>query len=409
MKVRRKQEETLFLFHGEVVQRVDADGSCSMVEQEQVPALMKKSGKYRILLASPFVNAYLHETIRLRPGELKEFDRNLLPFSRASSKYRRLLAWQISDRKQILLHLHLTPQGGLLLSFLRKGRLKIAWDSIIAELIESQLSLFQQIPEKFHSRQYYLEQELIAWDAGVNAPRFFYRPFWLPEESFAENQRCMKNLLEEETDRKNQYEWIRLSTLDRTSLFCRKEERLSKRTTFTGLKTERFGKFLHPLSISTVLLCFVMIYAGSQYYQKLIWEKRELALLEEVAAVKKKVRSLDFIVEDERQYYKLEALQQVAEQLKMTPQHFLNRVGSLLASGTGWLTGVHVMEKQVDMDLILRNEDEWQQLLEQFRVTFGNTTLLNREEVEIGKEKFKKYRITIRVPVVQEARRENKG
>ena len=163
---------------------------------DQLGVFLKKNKGTLCLLAAPFNISFVHETIHLKKKELLEADQQILSLSRLPLDKRAVKSIQLSEKKAITIHSHLTEEGAKLLSSIKKLGKGVQWQPAISFIMGNLLGYPQELLREKTCLRCFLEQEAfeIIWSSTI--PHVQLIQNWLPVGKIEDKVPYFKSLLQ---------------------------------------------------------------------------------------------------------------------------------------------------------------------------------------------------------------------
>ncbi|MCP4750348.1 MAG: hypothetical protein GY866_05620 [Proteobacteria bacterium] len=395
----------LILLHGSAIQLIRPNQGFSEISLDQVRQEYNSKPKPLVLLASPFVNSFVHETIPLSTKDLESVDRQTLGFSPSPGDRRLIASIELQEKKALTVHSHLTGKGMDLLTYFKQIKIKIKWQPAVQTLIKSLLYFPQTTVKRKTKLRIYLFNEMLQVRWHTNYAKFQHLSYWHQQLDFPKKKLYVDRMLAETTGQsdmvsavlhKGDGELTDESVSDITEIFFPKGKRQKRKTLSQAIGRER-GDYWKLITVNRILalivVCLILWAIAINYHANGLKEYRA-ALKKSVDTLQVNSDKLNVIAETEREYFKLSSLVETANSLKLRPYVFLEKLDSILPSGV-WIFRFSISSRMIVLELLDDKETELTTLIEMIGTRLGKTNLEKNETIQIGNKILKKYSILI--------------
>jgi len=361
--------------------------------------------KPKILLAAPYVNSFVHETIQLVARELEQVDSRVLPFSITDREHRLISSIKLNDKKAVTIHSHLSTKGQTLLNSIKNRKISASWHPAVSFMIKNILSAGKEDFSRHSILRVYFQDELIQARWQGNQPRFRHITNWHHSQSFSNKNQYVDQLLQDSTGtekvtavningREEDTENDDIIQLD--ELFFSSARSSKVKATHRTLRKESINwlKYITINRVLTVVLAFCFIWAGLLEFK--IAEKKEyqISLKMKVEEMIVNTDRLSEIAKVERKYFQLQSLIDAVEQTKFNPNKLFEVIESSLPATT-WIFQIHATPHEISIDLLDEKNTEMSKLIETLNRQIGKTSLELNEKTVLENHSLNKYTIKI--------------
>lgn len=366
------------------------------------------SPSQKILLSTPYLNSYVHNSIKLKKKELKGINQYLLPFDSLVNSSKIVHSFQVSENQHITIHSHITKSGKQLLEKEKKHTFIpfIPW--IIFNTLHCKHHSLRSFPMvrlyfpddilQFYWKQFeviyiqdYLDQHKSMSDRKnefnfltrkkgnlseevkeIECP-FFSNPIW---NQFVK-EICSKN-------RKKQPIF---------QIYWKNKNQIKNNASFKEFKNKSFKKYK---SIYLLYACFGFLIIGSISIQTLLHFEKKLylqnkskqhLLIKENRDIQEKQTKIKYIELDD-----------IKKKLSFPVQDELKKIEDWISSNTMWLKKYDTSKHEIEMILLTEQENLKNEIMEQLSIIFNSSSIEiketkktelsnNGEEIEINEYK----------------------
>lgn len=404
---KRKSRKGILIFHGSVTSYISFHPDhfeISEKNETEVKSLIRAKQRPLILLATPYINSYVHETILLSTKELGLADSQTLPFSRSPKNNRTITSIELNDKKALTVHSHLTDLGVIQLDLLKKIKSSITWKPAVLYFMQSFLLVSKQTAQLEGIFRLFLSDEMMEVQWHQDYPKLQHTFFLhqnLPMEKNIEhigqiyddkknstiiesfqftNQHIHKNTLP--------YKILaNLQHLKSRKLKSKTQNQLKRRKSLKIIKT------IHRNHVLGFLLLLTLIWTGwtTNRVNQAVEKKRTLQA--SVDKLKIQSKKLNKIAKQELEFHKLYALRQTTRQLQLAPHLILIELDKILPDSL-WLQQITISHGNIIFEILDNEETELTKLIEEFNSKIGKTNLEKSEIIQIKHVDLKKYYIS---------------
>jgi len=399
------KQRKLLLIHGAVIHRLSLNQDLEEIIKEDLYAEMSTKPKPILLLAAPFLNSFVHETIPLSAKELENADARILPFSISDREHRLVTSIKLNDKKAVTIHAHLSLKGKLLLDEFKKQKINVSWQPAVTLAIKNLLARSKTLANQYSILRCYFHDEMLQIQWQNNFIKFSHVPYWDQHSSFDNKRQLVDQLLQETSDTH------KMSTIDldcQTSqnkknslikprqLFYsegRKPRVKSNQRSFRKDPINPFKYITRNRILAVILTCSV-IWAGVWYFQLTSLQQYHQQLKAEVKVLEQNTEKLTEIAKIERKYFKIASLLDAVEMARFLPNNLFDIIETTLPAST-WIYKINATPQIVHIELLDQKSTELSKLIEGFNQRLGKTNLEVNEKIELHKKPLNKYTIRI--------------
>ena len=393
-----KKKREHFLIHGNSVQNINRnfekiDGIASLQHS-------KRGNSSTILLASPYVNAYVHETIRLSKKDLPAVDRQTLPFSRSLPEHIRIDSVAIDQNRAVTVHSHLTDRG---VELLGRSKKKLRWQPAIAFFVKKLAAAEAKIPISAQSHILIFENEVLQIEKRSEDLRFSHFSLW-PQHLPTHRIGIVKALVEADRE-STSFFYVSIADIGTKAdiaessaiheLLSAPETHKVKSVSYIRKKRKWTSLRSVPLQyvLPFTLLCTVLFAVASQSRLTRLKIQRH-SLSNSIETLKAGRSLIEPIIQGKREYDRLSSLMEAISQSRLDPPQLLARIHSILPKTT-WINGIFVDDGRIALDLFDTGQVDVALLLEQLSMFLGKPNLELNEDVVLQNRKVKRYKLIL--------------
>ena len=395
----------LLLLHGTVIHRFSPNQEIEEITREELYAEVSTKPKPVLLLAAPYLNSFVHETIPLSAKELENVDARILPFSISDQEQRQVTSISLNDKKAVTIHAHLSLRGKSLLNEFKNQKINVSWQPAVTLAIKNLLSKSKTLANQFSILRCYFHDEMLQIHWQNRHIQFSHIPYWDRHSSFENKRQLVDQLLQETIDTQ------KMSTID---LDCQSSQNRKNAIIKPGeiffsegrgrrLKSNQrnFRKDpINPLNYLTrnrilaIILAGCTIWAGVWYIQLTTLQQYYQQLKAEVQLLEQNTEKLTEIAKVERKYFGIVSLIDAVEIARFLPNNLFNIIETTLPT-SAWIYKIKATSQIVRIELLDQKNTELSKLIEGFNQRLGKTNLEVNEKIELQKKPLNKYTIKI--------------
>jgi len=393
------------LLHGAVIHRLSPDKDIEEINKKELFAEMSTKPKPIILLAAPFLNSFVHETIPLSSKELETADARILPFSISDREQRLVTSIKLTDKRAVTIHAHLSLKGKLFLDEFKKQKINISWQPAVALVIKNLLATSKISDNQSSILRCYFHEEMLQIDWLNKLIRFCHIPYWDQKSSFEHKKRLVDQLLKDTTDA---HKWSAINLNSRIAhnekhpfvpprlLFFPEGRRLRLKSNQKRFKKVPFNpiKYISRNRVLAVMLSACLIWAGVWYFQLTKLRQYYQQLKAEVQVLERNTEKLSEIAKVERKYFEIVSLLDAVETARFLPKNLFDTIETTLPRST-WIYKINATPEIVQIELLDQKATELSKLIEGFNQRLGKTNLEINEKIELHNKPLNKYTVTV--------------
>ena len=391
--------------HGSVIHRILPNQAIEEISREAFYKEISVKPKPRLLLAAPFLNTFVHETIPLSNRELEKADTRILPFSISDREHRVVTSLKLNDKKAVTIHAHLSLQGKLLLDEFKKQKVNVSWEPAVTVTIKNLLATYKAQTNPFSILRCYFHGEMLQIEWQGKILKFSHIPYWQQQASFHGKKQLVHQMLQETIHSQK----VSTINLDCQSPISEKTNFISPGQLFTlesyksRVKSNQRSFRKDPINplrhltrnrVLAAILAISIIWTGLLYFQI---SKRKIShqqLKTEVRLLEHNTEKLSEIAKVERKYFKFASLLDAIEITRFLPNDLFKVIESTLPSST-WIFKINATPQIIYLELLDQKSIELSKLIEGFNQSLGKTSLEVNEKIELQKKPLNKYTIKI--------------
>ncbi len=400
-----KDDREVLLFQGQSIYHIHKYDGVMPCNNNELVQIVKRNKKILCLLASPLVITYVHETIHLKKNELLDADQQILSLSRIPYKNRKIESIQLSEKKAITLHAHLSKEGEATLSKLNKIKKNILWQAAIPYFVRNLLQYPQLNLRKSPIFRCFLEEEAfeIVWKPSI--PFINLVQNWRPEKNPAKKEYGFRKLLNVSNEQRSSLEIsfhhkkldnISLASLN--SLVFPDGILLKHKTVIkSGSKPGDLLQILKPryLIIFVCSLVSVWLIAVKIEHHQLLDRKNRL--YSEMTIKKNGPDLQQRIVNFERKYFQESVLSELILSERFRLDRIILKIEEFLDGTQYWLSEYHGNNSSITLSFVKsgsHDETKIQHLLRRFQL-LGETKLIGSDRIVKKGFRLIEYQIKI--------------
>ncbi|PCI28978.1 MAG: hypothetical protein COB67_05180 [SAR324 cluster bacterium] len=397
----------LLLFHGNRIHSVQRTADFREVLNEQLGPVLKEKAPTLLLLGAPWVFSYIHETIHLKGRELMEADVQVLPFSIIPPERRWIQSIQVTEKKSITIHSHLTDEGVRLLRKLRKHRRARKWQPALPFFVENILAFPQKELRQEPLLQCFWEEEAlqVTWSSSV--PVFQLLNNYQVNPNFEEKKKSLQVIFNPTEEQPAMLEVSffedkpqinRLGIVMAALCFPVGEQKRFKINRRSGGITWYFlKKLVHPLSLIVAGILGFLLWAAIVNYQYFTLRSQQEKLLHEIVQLQETTQEHQQVALIEQSYFKQVTLVETIQDTN----HDLEKVFTLIEKGLQgralWISYIHIREAEVEIALLSEKgvDPAIPKLLKELTFDQAPARLIEEKEIPYQTKGLKQYVIRV--------------
>ena len=367
----------------------------------------KGTRNFIVLLGSPYINTYVHETIPLSKRDLPAVDQQILPFSRSLPECIRIDSIAINQHKAITIHSHVTDRG---IRFLDQFKKIGGWQPAIAYFIKKLIAEAAQIPTIAKTHVIIFENEVLRISRTENNLQISHFSLW-PDHLPQHRAGIVKALVE--ADQKHTpFSYLNVANIGTETNISEDStmQELLAATSFQKVKSiscvrqknrlryfRKKLRYFQRISLQYVLVSTLVCtigFAVISYNRLSRLKNRQHSLSSLMETLASNTAQIEPIIRKEREYYRLSSLMEAITQSRFNPSQILVRISSVLPKTT-WINSVFINDREITIDLFDTEAVDISQLLERFSAHLGRPNLVLNEDVVIEDRKVKHYKFTL--------------
>jgi len=391
------------LLHGNTVELLTRGSTIRSLSLDEFR--QHRHARCLLLLAAPFVRSFVHETIPLTTKELDRVDQQLLGAQRVSERFRTVVCCRLDADKALTSHCHLTDQGSELLCQLHRVKSRTTWKPAIPELVVKLLDLAEQTLQPDETVRLYLSHEIIQVRKKSRLGAIQHLHYLLPHLSLTENMEVVDRILDDREDLKAYQRYSFQTDTRKTAqpagpfltrlLALKARRRPQKRFTQRQSRTwHRLRRFADRNILMAGCLFTILVWAAMIHYQERAARQERESWQTAVQKLEYASDHLQRIALQQQPLFRLQALLNAIEPLKMHPEYFFAALEPLLPNSI-WIGQVALSRQLIRLHLLDSSETELTTLIEAFGQHLGKTSLEESETIQLGDRPLKRYRIHI--------------
>lgn len=361
-----------------------------------------------LLLASPFIYTFVHETIHLSSSELEQADLQKLSVSKAKKENRFITSIHVSDKKAITIHSHLTTKGLELLVSFKDSKKRIPWRPAIENIIINLLNHppeteIQQGGDRFRML---LDYEYLQADWSLTFPIIQHFNCWNPSLSYNSKIKHLNQITTNPTNNRTSKIWTiadyqnddKLQIIMRNLLFPKRKKQKYKIIFRKPRKNRQLN--LKFITLNRVLVTSTIILFLWAVFSNLVLtglKADRLSLQQSINALQAESKKLSKIAQTERLYFKANSMLEAAGSLRINPHSFLNKLDRILP-GSVWIKNLSISHQKIDLELLDHEETELTSLMSTLGEQNYHINLNKNETIQINGRSLKHYQLVITTP-----------
>ena len=401
-----RKQKGIVILHGPAIHYLSPKQTMAELTPDLLHLRLSSKPKPLILLAAPFLNSFVHETIPLAANELDQVDSRILPFSQTTRENRQITSINISNKRALTIHSHLSKEGIDFLNSLRKNRISVSWKPAIAFIVRNLMMVSRIDSHRDSFSRIFLNNEMLQMRWQGNLTKFQHITYWHRSMGWKKNKLYVDQLLHDSLG-SEMVTAISLScqqqdTSDQTrltikQLFFPTGNTAKVKSTQRKYRKEPLNLIKH-LSVNRVFIVvsgICLVWTGLMEFQIGRMKKKHLLLSKEIKELELSTDKLAEIAIVEREFLKLQSLLDAVDQTKFLPNKLFELIEASLPPTT-WIFQIHAAPQEITIDLLDEKNIELSQLIDTFNRRIGKTSVEMSEKTEIDSISLNRYTIKIR-------------